>query len=94
MPNRWDLRRLLSGVVLVVMALPYVLCVYAGTALTALAKGMEVGRWKVHRWANPEVYGDAPPRARKLFYRRKTVERMAGQIESLKRIIDRQGSAP
>jgi hypothetical protein len=45
---------------------------------------------RADQWGSPERYGKAPPRARKLFYRRRTVERLCERIEDLNTIIDRQ----
>jgi hypothetical protein len=72
-------------------------CAWLGVFLEEAAKVLErctkqmVKRQRaVHEWANPEAYGKAPPRLRKLFYRRKTVERLVRTNESLRRILDKQ----
>jgi hypothetical protein len=95
--NKWDLRRLISGSVTGVAFLPFIICLsiglslrWTGNGLVSLADSLMARRHKVHVWANPEVYGKAPPRLRKLLYRRSTVERLVNTNESLRRIIDKQ----
>jgi hypothetical protein len=83
--NKWDVRVALSKMLTGVLLIPWLICYYGGKALTRTSKGIESVNGKVRKWANPDLYGKAPLRARKLFYRRRTVERLCEKIELLEK---------
>ena len=85
-----DAKRVLSWTATAVMVIPFCACRYPGDLLRWLADRMQSGNHRLYRWANPEVFGDRPPGGRKWFYRRRTVERLCKQIESLNREIAKQ----
>jgi hypothetical protein len=87
--NQLDLRVLLSKVLTGVLLLPWLVSYYGGKMLSALAARIEAGNGAVRKWANPDLHGKAPKRARKLLYRRRTVERLAARIEEQQAMIDR-----
>ena len=87
--NRADLRVLYSKVQTGILLLPWLAAYYGGKGLSAVANAIQDANNRTRKWANPDLYGKAPRRARKLLYRRRTVERLCQRIESQDRMIKR-----
>lgn len=79
--NKWDFQVACSKALTAVLVIPWLLAYHGSRLLSLLAFMAERGYRTIEkandgtrRWANPDIYGKAPKRARKLLYRRHTVE--------------------
>lgn len=88
--NQLDLRRLLIALVFLIIAGPWFAVRLVSTVI-GTADRIFCRCWGIlHRWANPDIYGNAPVRCRRLVYTRRTVEGLVQKIESLNRQVRRQ----
>lgn len=90
MINQLDLRRVLIFLAWLVFFAPWAVFRLLSQVTGGVDHGFSRLWGGMHRWANPDLYGDAPVRCRRLVYSRRSVERLTGQIESLNRMVRRQ----
>jgi hypothetical protein len=95
--NQLDLRRLVWAAYFGLTVLPLMLAYFLSISLTKIGKwllaacdGIEHGGKALHKWANPDLYGRAPRRCRRLLYSRRTVEKLCEKIDFQRREIERK----